>query len=322
MGIFVGLLAAVGCWWVFELARRKRHTVKPGYQEDIILEHKEEFELYHNSLSLCSIKTRVCLAELGIEYRSHHVDLIETGAYENIRPSFLRVNPAGTVPVLVHNGHPIYESHEQIRYLADHASQRSNSLFPQDSELQSSMQLCIDNTSLSNDPLNEMSLSAANTIPGLTFPLFSAMMRDVPYWRLIEGFLFHFDRRRPLLFFVLKLVGLQKFPRLRMIFTLFKKSILHLEGHLDELEKHLGETLGDWIIGDQYSLADVGWTAIFVRLEQLGLDGKLLQGRPACEAYWHALKRRKSYKLSVQNFSHPRVEKASKYLHQIELGLL
>ena len=27
------------------------------------------------------------------------------------------VNPAGTVPVLIHNGHPVYESHEQILYI-------------------------------------------------------------------------------------------------------------------------------------------------------------------------------------------------------------
>ena len=27
------------------------------------------------------------------------------------------VNPAGTVPVLIHNGHPVYESHEQIVYI-------------------------------------------------------------------------------------------------------------------------------------------------------------------------------------------------------------
>ena len=27
------------------------------------------------------------------------------------------MNPAGTVPVLIHNGHPVYESHEQIAYI-------------------------------------------------------------------------------------------------------------------------------------------------------------------------------------------------------------
>jgi hypothetical protein len=34
-------------------------------------------------------------------------------------PTFLNINPAGTVPVLVHKEHPIYESHEQIVYIND-----------------------------------------------------------------------------------------------------------------------------------------------------------------------------------------------------------
>ncbi|MDJ0846949.1 MAG: hypothetical protein QNK04_01070 [Myxococcota bacterium] len=55
-----------------------------GLHEDISLPHEHEWELYLNALSLCSKKARVCLAELGIEYASHHVHLIETGPYENI----------------------------------------------------------------------------------------------------------------------------------------------------------------------------------------------------------------------------------------------
>ena len=43
--------------------------------------------------------------------------LPSSGSYETKMPWFLRINPAGTVPVLVHNGHPIYESHEQIVYI-------------------------------------------------------------------------------------------------------------------------------------------------------------------------------------------------------------
>ncbi len=42
------------------------------------------------------MKSRVCMAELGIPYQSHTIDLIETGAYENIRRPFLSVNPGGT----------------------------------------------------------------------------------------------------------------------------------------------------------------------------------------------------------------------------------
>ena len=63
----------------------------------------------------------MCLAELGIPYKSHHIHLIETESYENLSRHFLAVNPGGLVPVLVHQGHPIYESHDQIRYAAEHS---------------------------------------------------------------------------------------------------------------------------------------------------------------------------------------------------------
>ena len=93
----VVLVVAAVAWWAWESSRRRRHPVPEGYQPDIVLPHGKEFELYHNALSLCSMKSRFCLAELGIEYESHPIDLIETGAYENIRRPFLSVNPGGTV---------------------------------------------------------------------------------------------------------------------------------------------------------------------------------------------------------------------------------
>jgi len=116
-------LAALGAfaWWAWQKSRRPTHPVPPGHKPDVTIPHEQELELYHNALSLCSMKSRVCLAELGIPYESHPIDLIETGAYENIRPHFLAVNPGGTVPVLVHDGHPVYESHLQIRYAPEHA---------------------------------------------------------------------------------------------------------------------------------------------------------------------------------------------------------
>lgn len=115
------LLLAGALAWAVESRRRRRHPVLPGLRQDVALPHTATFELHHNAFSLCSMKVRVCLAELGIRYASHPVDLVETGRYENIRAPFLRVNPAGTVPVLVHRGHRVYESHEQIRYAARHA---------------------------------------------------------------------------------------------------------------------------------------------------------------------------------------------------------
>ena len=65
------------------------------------------------------------MAQLGVVYKSHHVDLIETGSYEVISRHYLAVNPAGLLPALVHNGHPIYESHEIIAYVAQRFDRRA-----------------------------------------------------------------------------------------------------------------------------------------------------------------------------------------------------
>ena len=71
-----------------------KHSSLIGFQESITLPHREEWELYHNSFSLCSKKLRVCMAELEIPYRGHHIDLIETGSYENVGRDYLAINPA------------------------------------------------------------------------------------------------------------------------------------------------------------------------------------------------------------------------------------
>lgn len=64
-------------------------------------------ELYHAGLTTCSKKVRLCLAEKGLEYRSHYLDLRK---FEHHRPEYLAINPNGVVPALVHDGEPVLES--------------------------------------------------------------------------------------------------------------------------------------------------------------------------------------------------------------------
>ena len=92
-----------------ERAQRQTRPMPAGLQADISLPFAAQWTLYHNSFSLCSKKMRVCLAEYGVAYDSVAIDLIETGSYQNISREFLKVNPAATVPVLLHNAHPVYE---------------------------------------------------------------------------------------------------------------------------------------------------------------------------------------------------------------------
>jgi glutathione S-transferase len=304
IALVVGVLAVL---FFRESARRRRHAVPPGHRPEIELPYTEDFELYHNAFSLCSMKSRLCMAELGVPYKSHHIDLIETGAYENIRPKLLDVNPAGTVPVLVHKGHPIYESHEQIRYAATHAAPGSPQLVPEDAALRETMERWVDRSSITGDPLNEGDASAGNVIPPLTLPIFAAMIEEIPTWRILEGLLFHFDKRRPVLFLILKARGISGLGRLRPAMAALAKGRGQMAMHLDALEAQLTETGGPFLLGEPFSLADVGWLVILERLVQVDTLHVFIGGgkRPACEAYWERLRARPAYRAAIIEHAHP-----------------
>ena len=305
----VAVLAGFG-WWARESRRRRRHPVPAGYQPDIDLPYEQEFELYHNALSLCSMKTRACMAELGLPYKSHHIDLIETGCYETLRPRLLDVNPGGTVPVLVHSGHPIYESHEQIRYAAGHAPPQCPALVPEDDATHEQMESWVDRASLTADPLRHGDQSAANAVPGLTVQLFCTMIEKIAYWRILEGLLFHFDKKRPVMFLVLKLRGIEKIGSIAPVVEVMTRSQRQMSTHFDALEEQLQTSGGPWILGDLFTLADVSWLVILERLRQVdGLHRFLGETcRPACTAYWAALQLRPSYREAILEHSHPLVE--------------
>lgn len=310
--IWITILIAVaaGVAWALEKRRRPTHAVPPGLQPDRAFPHEQTFELYHNPFSLCSMKTRLCLAELGIDYASHPIDLVETGAYENIRPRLLAVNPAGTVPVLLHDGHPVYESHEQIRYAARFAAEGAPSLVPDEPELHRKMEDWVDRASLT-DPVAEPDATAGNAIPAQTFPLFATMLERIPFWRLLEGLLFHFDRRRPLLFALLKIRGLRGLPAITPLAMMVARTRESLRLALDDLETQLDQSGGPWLLGQQYTLADVSWLVILERLRQVDAEHVFLdpKDRPRVAAWWARLRARPAYREAIlERGNHPLVE--------------
>ena len=54
---------------------------REGKQSFKVIDTDKKWILYHNCFSLCSRKVRLCLEELEIEYDQEHIDLIETGKY-------------------------------------------------------------------------------------------------------------------------------------------------------------------------------------------------------------------------------------------------
>ena len=73
-------------------------------------------ELYHNTMSSCAQKVRVALAEKGLEWKSHHLNL-RIGDQQN--PEYLELNPKGVFPTLIHGDLVIRESNVILEYLDD-----------------------------------------------------------------------------------------------------------------------------------------------------------------------------------------------------------
>ena len=74
-------------------------------------------ELYHFAFSTCSQKTRLVLAEKGLDFASHEVDIVAAG--EQHDPEYVKLNPKHVVPTLVHDRRVLVESSLIIKYLDD-----------------------------------------------------------------------------------------------------------------------------------------------------------------------------------------------------------
>ena len=63
--------------------------------------------LYHSGLTTCSRQVRHCLREKGLPYQSRYINLLR---FEHLSPAYLKLNPNGVVPTLVHDGHVVINS--------------------------------------------------------------------------------------------------------------------------------------------------------------------------------------------------------------------
>jgi len=70
--------------------------------------------LHHAWRSSASRRVRLCLEEKGLSYEGHVVDMANL---EHHSPEYLKINPNGVVPALIHDGKPLYESGTICEYL-------------------------------------------------------------------------------------------------------------------------------------------------------------------------------------------------------------
>ncbi len=285
-----------------------------GLQNYVVEETSDDWVLYHNNFSICSRKVRLCLEEIGLDYRSEHIDLIETGKYEVASKRFLKINPGATVPVLLHKGRPIYESHEQIYYLVEHTDNKN--ILPSSENDKENMDYWVEKSSLIGNPLKNQDKYAGNSVAPLTFPLFVAMMRYVPFKEIFIGLRTHPMKERVIGFFAFKTFGMKIFSSLFPFSKLLKSSFFNLNQHLYDLEKHLEGKKSLWIVGEEFTLADISWAVILHRFHECGWGNLLLADKPFIKKYYFNLLNRESFKVAIDNASHPILTKGIDDLHK------
>ncbi len=70
--------------------------------------------LHHAWQSSASRRVRLCLEEKGLAYDGRLVDL---GRLEQHSAAYLKINPSGVVPTIIHDGRPLHESGTICEYL-------------------------------------------------------------------------------------------------------------------------------------------------------------------------------------------------------------
>ncbi|MGH1463229.1 MAG: glutathione S-transferase family protein [Neptuniibacter sp.] len=239
-------------------------------------------ELYTHPMSPCAQKVRIVLAEKNLDWTAHHVDLAQK---ENLTPEYLKLNPLGVVPTLVHNGKPVIESSIICEYLDD--SFGAQPLSPNDPYLRSKMRFWMKHVDVKLHP----------SCGALQWPMVMrpAMLEKSPeeQQRLLD--LIPEKPRRERQKRLVKM-GLEAPDVVDSVRT-YRKTILQMEA---DLKEHT------WIVGDEFSLADVCLAPYFQTIHQFGWQ-EIYSDCPHVADWFLRCMNRHSYQQAVADDFSPEV---------------
>ncbi len=237
--------------------------------------------LYHNDMSVCSIKSRIALAEKGLEWTSVHLDL---RAGDTQKPEYLKLNPHALVPTLVHDDKVVIESNVIGEYLDD--AFPSPSLRPAEPIARARMRLW-------SKQLDEGIHAATGTVTtciAFRHQWLARPREDFERWIANTP---QADRRERSRANVEQ--GTDS--------PFFTPAVLRFIRMLDEMEQALAAHA--WLAGDSYSLADAGFTPYIMRLEVIGFEREI-RARPRVLAWRERLRARPSHAGAITKWINPK----------------
>lgn len=197
-------------------------------------------------MSPCSQKIRIILAEKNLSW--HKVD-VNLPAKENLEPEYLKLNPLGVVPTLVHDSKPVIESSIISEYLEDAFPEiRLRPLAPHQV---AKMRFWMKHIDISVHPscgALQWPLVMADKLRNMSTAEQEAMINKVVEKPRRE-------RQRRLL-----KMGYDA-PDVVDAIAVYEKTIADMQSTLGEQQ---------WLAGNEFSLADAGMAPYFQTLQQFG----------------------------------------------------
>lgn len=241
------------------------------------------FVLYHYPMSYASQIVRLALAEKRVtDWVGRVVDV--GPPHQNYEPWFMRLNPAGAVPVAEFDGEVVAGSIAICREVEARFPDRP--LLPEDDAARAATERWIE----LHQAFPDMALTYARTsgvIGVLARQDLPARIRALERYRAAnpdlapayDAKIAQFEELRRTLANPARVVELEQ----------------HVDGMLHALEAQLSANL--WIGGPDYGLADVAWTALLARLEMLNMTALFAPRRAPATADWYVrVKSRPSFR--------------------------
>lgn len=235
-------------------------------------------ELYDFPDSVCAQKVRMTLFEKGLEHEKHNVSLFKGAQYD---PEYLKLNPKGYVPTLVHDGRVVRESSLICEYL--------NEVFP-------------DPPLAPADPAERAAMRLwakavdEGLFEGAVVLSFSAMFRERMKQQTEEQRQQRYrnvgDPARRDRFKSCYEQGLDS----PFVF----RGIAAFEIAFKNMDDALADG-ADWLESDMFSLAEINVVPMVARLEYLTLLDVWLADRPVVRGWWARVQGRPCYRAEIAN---------------------
>jgi glutathione S-transferase len=233
-------------------------------------------ELYHTSHSTCSQKVRLTLAEKGLPERNkdwieHDVDL---NKFQQLSPEYIKINPNGVVPTLVHDGKPLIESSAILEYLDEVIPEPS--LVPADSIGRAKMRAWM-------RYIDEVPTAAVRV------PTFANIIAPMRFTNVTDtDFSTHVDR------LPLRKQFYQRMTQKGFGNAEIEYALSQIRQTCDRIEQALSDDGGPWIMGKQFTLVETQVTPLIDRMEDLGY-GDIWSDLPKMGDWFERVKQRPSY---------------------------